>query len=416
MDKESKQIVLGYDLGDEYSQISYFDEKIGEPVTLSTIAGSQKFQIPTVVCKKTGKDIWYYGKEALYFANLGEGTLVSHLLTQCEKGESIKIEGILYRPEKLLSIFIEKSLTMMGSLGKKEDIKCLAFTMKEVSKESLTVIEKAMEYLKISKERYSVEDYHESFYYYLLNQKKDLWNHHVHLFEYYEDQIVPYEFCFYRKYKPIVARMEQGDALSFTKGQSKEEKDEAFLELIQNRFGDQMISCVFLLGDQFNKEWAVKSLDYMCHNRRVYMGQNLYTKGACYHGRERVTKREIKGFFYDGPNTIHMNVGMNMTIRGNTSYFSMIEAGIHWYEAYYQCEFILDQTKDIILQFDSVDQESKECMLHLDGLPPRPNLADKIELTIYFKDLHTCVIRARDLGLGELYSSSGKSWEAIVEV
>ena len=60
-----EQIYIGYDLNDEYSQISYWMEGMNEPLSLSTITNQERFMIPTVVCKKKGIRQWFYGEEAV---------------------------------------------------------------------------------------------------------------------------------------------------------------------------------------------------------------------------------------------------------------------------------------------------------------------------------------------------------------
>ena len=81
--KNSKKVVVGYDLGSDYAQISYcsFGE---EPETVSAVNGTEQYNIPVVLCKRYGVGQWYYGKEAVKYAKEGEGTLVEKLHLFCQ--------------------------------------------------------------------------------------------------------------------------------------------------------------------------------------------------------------------------------------------------------------------------------------------------------------------------------------------
>ena len=59
-----EKLVVGYDLGNEFSQISVAASGSGDVTTLSQTAGEENFNIPTVWCKRIGVNQWFYGKEA----------------------------------------------------------------------------------------------------------------------------------------------------------------------------------------------------------------------------------------------------------------------------------------------------------------------------------------------------------------
>lgn len=71
--------------------------------------------------------------------------------------------------------------------------------------------------------------------------------------------------------------------------------------MIQESFGSEMYSGVFLVGSGFDREWAVRSVPMLCKNHRhVFYGNNLYCKGACYGAREKVEGRQVKDLVYRG--------------------------------------------------------------------------------------------------------------------
>ena len=77
----NSKMIVGYDLGQSNSQISYYSADTTKVVTAASVAGTQIYNIPTVLCKKYGVNQWLYGKEALRAATADEGILVDNLVS-----------------------------------------------------------------------------------------------------------------------------------------------------------------------------------------------------------------------------------------------------------------------------------------------------------------------------------------------
>ena len=77
--------VIGYDLGEEFAQISYWSLAEEEPETISAVVGTQQYNIPTVLCRKHNTEQWLYGKEAMKYAAEEEGILVEDLLNLAKR-------------------------------------------------------------------------------------------------------------------------------------------------------------------------------------------------------------------------------------------------------------------------------------------------------------------------------------------
>ena len=112
--KNGKKVIVGYDLGREQAQISYCGLEESEPETVSAVAGTEQYNIPALLCKRSGVSQWYYGKEAVKFAEREEGILVEDLLTLAERGEDVLVEGEVFDPVALLTLFVKRSLSLLG--------------------------------------------------------------------------------------------------------------------------------------------------------------------------------------------------------------------------------------------------------------------------------------------------------------
>lgn len=86
---DSRRFVLGYDLGEKVSQISYLASDADMPETLSVLAGSELYNIPTVLCKRKDVNQWFYGKEAVRHIEDGDGTRVDGLIAAAKEGKPV---------------------------------------------------------------------------------------------------------------------------------------------------------------------------------------------------------------------------------------------------------------------------------------------------------------------------------------
>ena len=109
-----EKLYIGMDIGKNHVLVSCFTEGNGEPETLSTIAGSEQYQIPMALYKKRGIGQWYFGREAFerQNADAGGGTLIQDLWEQAKAGSVIRIEDVDYRAMDLLAVFFRKVLKL----------------------------------------------------------------------------------------------------------------------------------------------------------------------------------------------------------------------------------------------------------------------------------------------------------------
>ena len=58
--------------------------------------------------------------------------------------------------------------------------------------------------------------------------------------------------------------------------------DARFGQFVQGVFNKKLVSSVFLVGEGFENNWYTQSLKVLCNGRRAFLGNNLFSKGACY--------------------------------------------------------------------------------------------------------------------------------------
>ena len=186
--------------------------------------------------------------------------------------------------------------------------------------------------------------------------------------------------------------------------------------MLTKTLGKRIISAVYLIGDGFDGEWMKESLQYLCAGRRVFLGKNLYAKGACYAAAVLGGFREWN-FIYMGENELKFNVSLKVQEADNLTFYSLISAGENWYDATGECEILLCGTPEIDFWIQKADcREARIDTLELTDLPDRPDKMTRLRITAKPLSDHQVKVQIKDLGFGEIYKSSEKTWEYKMEV
>jgi len=413
--------IIGYELTDQFVQISYYDAEKKEPQTADPSMGLQKFQIPAVLLKIPGTEEYLFGAEAVREARAGRGVLHDDLLSSAVHPEGRGMHPMGGKAVDLLAVFIRKSLKVINTECKAEDIYRICFTLPEITYEHLQVVRKVSRILGLSPEQVTVQDYQESFYSYTIHQKQELRSYAVALFHCEKNTLEAYELLIHRKSFPKVVTVKKTGGLVFVPedksylgsagGSYDKEKDQKFGMFIEEMFRTKIFSTVFLTGDGFDTSWYPASLKRLCRGRRVFSGKNLYVKGACYRAMDEAAQSRGMEFLYMGKHKITYNIGMEVQRNGRKEYFGIISAGVNWFDAKGSCEFLLDRENSVELCIQAIDRsDAKRIRIPLEGLPERPNKTTRLHLDIEFTGVRECRIDIRDCGFGEWFPASEFTW------
>lgn len=416
---ESKELILGIELSEGYAQMTYYHQSVKEPLTLAGVQGTDQYQIPMAL-RQCADGSWQFWDGAPQIdGEPKDRCRISDLFGRIVRQETIEEDGQLFEPSRLLSIYFTTCLAQLKLLAQNTRIQVMV-TVRELTETLGEVIAEALIGCGIDRKQIYIQDYLSSFYYYTVNQKKELWYQDVALLTYEDEAITGYILHIDRSTRPALAKVEkiarQPMDESVRAGRNDQdwnrEKDRLFFELLKKVFERRTVSVSYLMGDYFNKSWAERSIQYLCYKRHAFQGMNLYSKGACYAAMERAGLIADRGILFSGRDMLTVNLGMEMRIKGKETYYPLIEAGINWYEAHHVCEFIPDAEQEIRLLSKSISGgEIVNHSLRLPHLPARPNRAVRLRMTVYFTSPAHCQIEIEDLGFGELYKPSGLSWK-----
>lgn len=407
----SEKVIVGYDLGNKYAQISCYVTGSEEEIrTLSSVAGSSVYTIPLALSKRQGVNQWFYGSEAIRYAGEEEGILVENLLKLARDGEPVQIDGAPIDPVALLTLFLKRSLGLLSQVTNTERIGALMITCEELDHRMLEVLTTATEGLHLKTDQICFQSHVESFYYYNLYQPEELWRHKTILCEYGDASIRTYCMECNRHTTPVVAYMEERE-FPFPVPESDEKMQEIAKKLCEN----QMISSVYLIGEAFSRDWMKESLRYLCKGRRVFQGNNLFSKGACYGMMERLTPGENgKNHVFLGKDKLKSNIGMKVLRRGEVSYQALLDAGINWYEAKNTMEFYLLEGRAVEILITSltgkgnriariVPEELQEGIIRL-------------RISVEMRDDTHLKVELEDLGFGTFRAATHHIWKEEIEL
>ena len=419
--------ILGYDLNDSMSQISYFELNNSVPETVASDAEEERLGIPTVLSKRRGVAQWEFGTAALKSAEQGNSTCVDQLMSFAASGAKIEIEGEAYDATDLLTLFVRRSLNLLSMVLSPQDVEYMIITVATLEGRLVDVVERIANAMPVPRERIIIQTYEESIYYYLLHQPEDLWERDVAVFDYSGPHLKAYELWMNRATEPVVAFVDRTDfnEIKMPKFMMKEEEsmekadriDEMILQMSHDYFSNKTVGTVFLLGEGFEGNWCNKTLKFMCMGKRVFQGRNMYSKGACYCGKDKAHPCDLnRKYVFLGADKLKFNLGLNMFVSGKEEYIAVADAGENWYDSGVTYDFVLGEGKTVPLILTPLDGKGAETIeVELSGLPDRPPKASRLRLNVSFESENRMKIEVDDLGFGEFYPSTGKKWEKIIE-
>lgn len=411
--------IIGYEINDKSCQISFDNDQQQEPETMEV--DSDNYQIPLIIGKL--RDTWAYGKEAKRLVTIKEGFTVTRLLEKALSGEKVEFGEEVYDGIWLLSKFIQMSLQSFLQIDG------IVFSVPGLTEEIAQLLRGIAMQMNIEKHHIFIQDYQESFCNYLFYQPKELWQYDAALFCCDRNEIKAYML---RRLKPGLgggkttfvtvdevanAHMKELAAVYPVLNEDKaKEADSRFCKFIESVFDKRIVSSVFLTGEGFENNWYPNALRVLCNGRRAFIGNNLYSKGACYTGfRKMYMHVEDPVYLAEGKLTDQITV--NMRVDGQEMWYPIVSWGAHWYESNNQWEVLLEDVEDIELHVESLVQGTlKTEFIPMNKFPKRAEYSMRFQIETLFLDEKTCKITVRDVGFGEFYPPTDFEEEKIIHL
>ena len=411
-----KKLIVGYDLQDDVSQISCYSYKTYEPVTIGPNEEDEVYQIPTVLCLKKDTRLWLFGHDALAAVAEGEGILISGLLEKVRKRETVDILEQSFTAVSLLEKYLRKSLSLLKNYFPTEPITQLVVTVRDTQPELADGIYQALDQMGIEKDRAAVISHTGSYLHYVLNQDRTFWMNDIGLFDYNEDGLCYYQISLNRRTKPIIAgvtKKDLSDTLSYPMRKQKElDLAYTFQNLANMILYKQIISTLYFTGKGFEGDWAGEVMKGLCTGRRVFLGQNLYSYGACYAARELSGERKLEDYVLLNDEMLQASVSLYAYSDARMHEVLLTEAARPWYEINTGIEVIPSgETEMNFIIKNIMTKEAVSERLPVPHFPDRPDRMTRLGINLTFASRTSAKIRVKDLGFGDFCPGTGQTWE-----
>lgn len=345
-------MVAGIELGKEYAQVCVKTDAMKDAESVTKVAGTEHYRIP--------------------------------------------IEVNLEAKSELQELF-RKLWKMLTPYGSKESLEYLVFCLEENSEKMREMLLDIVQIYNISPEKVRFLDKSESFCAYVFHQSAELLSHNAFLIENHCGE--KKKFILHKRARTTPAVVEVRDI------------SEKSLESV---FTDHAISSVFLVGDDFEEEWMQKNLKLLKTGRRVFLGKNLYVKGACYRGME--LKEQSETYLYLGNEKVCCNIALRAEQSEKEAYVPIAEGGKNWYESSVSLDVLLLNEPELEFAIIPINgKEKKTAMIHLNGLPVRPKKTTRLHIELEFMDPSHAKLTIKDLGFGELFPQSDMVYEGELQ-
>jgi len=399
--------IIGYDLSYEYCQISISTSLDEEPETLYLMDEKEGTELPLILARRDDTSPWVTGLEALRMDTLSEGTVVKDLLRLSMDNARVKVENEEISAVSLLAEFIRLSLSRLLMVDLSEQVTCIVFSVPRIDEDVITMLKGLSSRIGVDKSRIFVQDYKESLYDYISRQSRELWNYDVVLMGYSGIGLYSYKLIkepLPKGRKKELVSVQEGPVMDI---KPNNEGDRKLLIYAQTVFGKSLISSVFLIGKEFEGSWFPETTNFLCKNRRVFIGRNLYSKGSCYGGFRKIGLNHPDAVYLDNYK-IASQISLRLRVRGKEQWVPVVFQGENWYEVNKELEVLVDQSSTLMLQVDTFGRNMPtQETISLEGLFEKQRRTLRLCIRVIFLSRDRCRIIIKDVDFGELRKATG---------
>ncbi len=350
----------------------------------------------------------------------GSGLRVQGFLEKIYRQETIYADGRKSNPVNILAAFLRRTLSLTKKKYPSESIRMLVVTTEYRELSFITTVYKALEKLGIGKDRALVADRGQSYVYYVMSQKKELWVNQVGMFDFRDSRITYYQMQADRLKRPAIVKVAEKDysdyAQLFISGeQTDEEKSSIFEGMVHGAIHGQIITSLYMTGAGFENDFAADVMKKLCVGRHLFKGDNLYVCGACYMARELGGERRLDDVVYLGEDIVTSDLTIQVYADAQERELPLVRAGTAWYHIEKEMDLIPDGDQELAVCIKNVVTKKQSVrLIPMDGILGRTDRRARVGIQIRFSGPDRCIMTLRDKGFGEFFPSSYRIWEETI--
>lgn len=398
----NRRLYVGLDLRNDRTQISIIGPMQMEPEVIGANDEVESDGVPTVVSIP------------------GTNEIIHDFLDKIVKQEPIMASGVESDPVNVLAAFLRRTLSLTKKKYPNEAIRQIVVTTEYKDFKFISTVYQALQKLGIDKERAVVVDRRQSYIYYVMSQKKELWVNCVGLFDYHGDVLTYYQMQTDRFKRPALVTVVEKNYNDYAKlfadkENNPEEKAALFEGMVQGAIHGQIITSLYMTGDGFDSGFADNVMKKLCVGRHLFQGDNLYVNGACYMAREVSGDRKMSEFVYLDEDTVPAHITMNVYSDAKVQEMAFVKAGTPWYQVDHETDLIPDGDEELELRIRNViTKDTQSHLILMEGVRGRTDRKTRVGVRVRFAGPEKCIITVRDKGFGETFPSSFRIWEETI--
>ncbi|MCR5701010.1 MAG: hypothetical protein K6G76_02560 [Lachnospiraceae bacterium] len=404
------EIFLGLDLCDNNMQISFCKGDSIEPESIYQLNNTETYLLPNTMYFSTDENKWYVGSEVSRIKFSHNGKLVDDVVGNVGTTNQLIINGVTYNYEDLLLILLKTQIEEFMVSMTECSLAALTVTVERYNKNIFDVLSKLKEELNI--EKFCILSHENAFFQYIMNQDESVRSNSISMFEFDTEGMYYYRMDRKKLNSTVVysltkTKLEEIE-YSMVFG-DREQLDELFAKVALKKMRETYISSVFLTGTGFKDKWIKKSQNVLCDGRRVFIGQNIYTKGACYHAKHGAYEKG-RDMVLNTNDFIAYDIGVRIGDQtGKTKFYPITLGGREWYNMKGTVNLFLDDTNRVeIIYRNRITDETQKEVVEIHGLPKRPPKTTKLSIEVELYDEKNGAIIIRDMGFGKIYPTTNK--------
>lgn len=408
-----KEIYIGLDLCKKNLQMSFFREDKKEPESIYQLNNSETYQLPNVMFYSLEEKKWYVGNHVSAVRFQKEGVIVEDVVANVDSSNHVVVNGASYTYEALLLVLLRTHIEDFIARSEEYHLAGVTVALESYHPVVYRVLHRLREELALPKDAFYVMSHENAFFQYVMRQDEKLRNNSVAMFEYGTEGMDYYRIDKKYQGKKTIFSLHHQDMkeeMSYTMlFQDVEQLDKHFAELARVKMRETYISTVYLTGPGFNDQWIEEATKVLCDGRRVFMGQNIYTKGACYHARLGAFE-ESHDCILMSAGSIPFDIGVCVgEVEGRNKFQPIAIGGREWYNMNGKVTLFLDDTNRLEMIYrDKISKEIVKEVIEVHGLPKRPPKTTKLSLEVELYDEKMGAIIIRDVGFGKIYPTTNK--------
>ncbi|MFI3212004.1 MAG: DUF5716 family protein [Eubacteriales bacterium] len=421
MFKNSDKVFIGYELSDYYIQISVLKINEEEPETIC-MKDEEEYNLPLKLYYDSQNNQWLTTNQLKNIEDDEQFLCMENLWSRAVEDEEIEIHEEKITLTALLAIFIKSTCSQLYSQIGINQCESIMFTVPEIDEKAAETLDVMISMLQLKAKQVQYQSNTESFCAYICQQPEEIWKHQVIAFDASKGELKEYCFSSNPLTIPRILTVEEKNHSDFKIGDAEGEhlskQSEEFLDIARKAMSDKVVTGIYLVGEDVALGWTKEAMPFLCRNRRVFQGSNLFSKGACFSLKYKLkTSKQQPEYIYIGKDQLKSNIGMELFHKGEKRYVPLLNGGENWYDCKKELDVILKSENAFSLFVTPLSgRNKKEFIMTLEGLSIEKERITRIRIKIWAASVNKIHMRLENMGFGDFYPKTTQTWNESFEI